>query len=110
MNAKLSPVEKIGNVTVHRIGFGKPVLDKLFLPFLGTMKAWRLQKTENYVCLWAVMVTFSSGAGYIFNIIRRLAGKKRIPIVLTLQEGDSETHLNYKWFGLISLSWKLALR
>ena len=56
------------------------------------------------------MATFASGAGYIYNIFRTLNGKKKIPMVLTLQEGDSENHLQYKWLGLISLSWKLALR
>ena len=55
------------------------------------------------------MVTFGSGAGFLFNIFRKLMGKKKIPMILTLQEGDSETHLKYKWAGLIALSWKLAL-
>jgi glycosyltransferase involved in cell wall biosynthesis len=33
-----------------------------------------------------------------------------VPVVLTLQEGDSENHLTYRWAGLINLSWRLALR
>ncbi|MBA3733307.1 glycosyltransferase family 4 protein [Patescibacteria group bacterium] len=103
-------VEKVGKVTVYRLGSGKPKLDKLLLPFRGAILAWKLTNKEKYYCLWAVMVTFGSGAGFILNICRKLSGKGRIPIVLTLQEGDSENHLQYKWAGLIALSWKLALR
>ncbi|KKR45325.1 MAG: hypothetical protein A3G47_02280 [Candidatus Zambryskibacteria bacterium RIFCSPLOWO2_12_FULL_39_45] len=101
--------EKIGRVMVYRLGTGKVLSDKLLLPFRGAIKAWKLHNTAHYFCLWAVMVTFSSGAGYIFNILRSLTGRKKIPIILTLQEGDSEVHLNYKWAGLIALSWKLAM-
>ena len=34
----LSSTEKIGNVTVHRVGFGHPI-DKYLLPLLGTIRA-----------------------------------------------------------------------
>jgi glycosyltransferase involved in cell wall biosynthesis len=104
-----SPVEHIGAVTVYRVGTGKSLTDKLFLPFRGALQGWRLVKTNEYFCMWGVMVTYGSGAGYVLNIARRLTGKKKIPIVLTLQEGDSEAHLRYRWGGLIALSWKLAL-
>jgi glycosyltransferase involved in cell wall biosynthesis len=106
----LPEVEKIGAVTVYRIGIGRPLLDKLFLPFRGALKIRQLQKDNDYFCFWAVMATFSSGAGYIFNILEWLFGRKQIPIVLTLQEGDSEDYLTYKWAGLVNLSWKLALK
>ncbi|KND46689.1 MAG: Glycosyltransferase [Parcubacteria bacterium C7867-006] len=106
----LPKVEKVGNITVYRIGNGNKTLDKLLLPFLGAIKAWKLNNINNYYCIWAMMVTFGSGAGYIFNIFRFFSGKKTVPIILTLQEGDSESHLKYKWGGLIALSWKIALR
>lgn len=109
LDKNLPKVEKVGAVTVYRIGFGHKILDKLFLPLTGAFKAWRLQRTRNYFCFWAMMVTFGSGAGYIVNILRKLALKKKIPVILTLQEGDSENHLQYKWGGLINLSWRLAL-
>ncbi len=102
--------EMVGKVTVHRIGTGRPALDKLFLPFAGAIKAWQLQKQNDYFCFWGIMVTFASGAGYICNILRTVSGKKKIPMVLTLQEGDSENHLKYKWAGLIDLSWRIALK
>ena len=105
----LPSVEKIGKVTVYRVGIGRPLFDKLLLPFRGALLARRLNKTRNYFCLWGIMVTFGSGAGYLFNILQSLTGNKKVPIVLTLQEGDSENHLQYKWGGLIALSWKLSL-
>jgi glycosyltransferase involved in cell wall biosynthesis len=110
MDGRLPSFEKIGPVSVYRMGSGKPHLDKLLLPFRGGLQALRLSKKYNYFCFWAVMVTFGSGAAYICNIIRSITGRKAVPVVLTLQEGDSEGHLKFKWAGLISLSWKLALR
>ena len=102
-------VEKIGAVTIHRIGTGKILRDKLFLPFLGAKYAFKLNKEKNYICFWGIMATFGSGAGYICNIFQKLFLGKKTPMVLTLQEGDSENYLQYKWAGLISLSWRLAL-
>ena len=109
MQKGLPDVEKIGSVTVYRIGGGKSTTDKLLLPFLGAIKVWKLQKTRNYFCFWSVMVTFAGGAAYLYNIFRTLTFQKKIPMILNLQEGDSENHLNYRWAGLLDLSWRLAL-
>jgi len=106
----LPKFEKIGNVNVYRIGTGNQTLDKLLLPFRGFLLAKRLHRRREYFCMWGMMATFASGAGYIFNIYRFLTFRKKVPIVLTLQEGDSEGHLKFRWLGLIALSWKLALR
>lgn len=102
----LPAVEKIGAVTIHRVGIGSLAFDKLLLPFLGALKIAQLQKTKNYFCFWAMMVSQASGAAYVYNIFARA----KVPIILTLQEGDSEAHLNYRWAGLIDLSWRYALR
>ncbi len=98
--------EKIGNVNVYRVGSGKSSLDKILLPFRGLRLVNKLVKENNYYCFWAMMVTYSSLSGFIYNL-----GKiKKVPIILTLQEGDSETHLKFGKFGLIGLSWKFVLR
>jgi glycosyltransferase involved in cell wall biosynthesis len=34
----------------------------------------------------------------------------KVPIVLTLQEGDPPSYIRTKWFGLVGLSWRLALK
>jgi len=103
----LPKFEKIGNVNIYRIGFGIPILDKLFLPFWGAIFALRLNQKNHYNYFWCMMVTFGSGAAYIANILHFW---KKVPIILTLQEGDSESHLTHRWLGTINLSWKLALR
>ena len=103
---KLPKNEKIGNVNVYRVGFGFKTLDKLLLPFWGAIKTISLNNKNNYKYYFCVMVTFASGAAYISNII----SSKKVPIILNLQEGDSEEHFQNRWFGLINLSWKLALK
>ena len=103
---KLPKNEKIGNVNVYRVGFGFKTLDKLLLPFWGAIKTISLNNKNNYKYYFCVMVTFASGAAYIANIV----SSKKVPIILNLQEGDSEEHFQNRWFGLINLSWKLALK
>lgn len=102
--AKLPRLERIGNVTVHRVGVGVRVLDKLFCPLLGTMRALTLHTKHTFSAYWAMMVTYGSGAAYITSWFTR------VPIILTLQEGDPPEYLRTKWFGLIALSWRLALQ
>lgn len=109
LDRKLADFEKIGNVNIHRVGGFGGTLDKLLLPFRGFLLANKLSKQQEYLCMWGMMVTYGSGAGFILNIYRKFLFKRKIPMVLTLQEGDSEAHLRFKWFGLIALSWKLAL-
>lgn len=106
LDTSLPVEEKIGNVNVYRVGSGKSSLDKILLPFRGLFLVNKLSKENNYYCFWAMMVTWSSLSAYFYNFGRKI----KIPIILTLQEGDSETHLKFGRFGLIGLSWKFALR
>lgn len=103
---KLPFREKVGNVTVYRLGIGVPIIDKLILPFEGALFARHLAKKKKYDAFWCVMASFASGAAYIFNIF----SKNKVPIILNLQEGDSEEHFKNHYFGLVNLSWKLALK
>lgn len=106
MKRNLPREEPIGTIQVYRVGFGIAQLDKLLLPFWGSIVALRLIKKNRYNVFWAVMVSFASGAAYIAN---NLFLKKKIPIVLTLQEGDSEKYFRKKWFGIINIAWRRAL-
>lgn len=105
-DSKLPTEEKIGRINVFRLGFGIPTLDKLLLPFWGAIKTFELNAKNNYDYFWCIMATFASGAAYIYNILHFW---KTVPIILNLQEGDSEEHFKTHWFGLVDLSWKLAL-
>ncbi len=102
--------EKIGNINVFRVGNGNELLDKILLPIRGFFIAKKLQSKNDYLFMWAMMVTFGSGAGYLFNLYRKITFQKTVPIVLTLQEGDSDAHIKFRWAGLIGLSWRLALK
>ncbi len=104
----LSSEEQIGAIRVYRVGFGYPI-DKALLPIFGTVKALQLLSRKRYEVFWAMMVTFASGIPYIVNILRRLFLKQPIPVVLTLQEGDSEEHIKAKQFGGIGLLWRMVM-
>ena len=97
--------EIIGNITVYRLGIGKPFIDKLILLLEGALFVRHLKKRNDYTAYWCVMISFSGWAAIINNWFSR----KKIPIFLTIQEGDSEKHLKFRWFGLINWSWKVFL-
>ncbi|MDP3735605.1 MAG: glycosyltransferase [bacterium] len=96
----LSCVERVGNVTVHRLGFARrgatindtfrfPLsLNKILFPFLATWKAFRLYGTRRYSAAWAIM---ANQAGFAVLFFTWLC--PRVPFVLTLQEGDPIEHI-----------------
>ena len=89
--------------TVIRLGFGTK-LDRFFLfPFLAGFRALRL--LEGPTLLWGVMVSYASIGAYFAKLLR-----PHVPFVLTLQEGDSESHLISGKLGLIGMWWKALLK
>ena len=79
--------EKIGQVNVYRIGLGNS-FDKFLLPFLGVIKALKLNKKKHYEVIWAMMASQASVGASFFKIL-----KPQKKLLLTLQEGDEEEHL-----------------
>ncbi len=86
--------EVLGNVRVHRVGFGLSI-DKFLLPILGLFKAVSLHRRERFTLVWSMMASQASVAAALFKFTHR-----RIPLVLTLQEGDEEEHLRRYAFGI----------
>ncbi len=94
-DASLPKVEKIGNVTVHRIGFSKnnpaiedlqrfPLsLNKYLFQFSAAWKAIKLHRHNQYQGIWAMMAHSCGVPAAIFKIFY-----PRIFYILTLQEGD----------------------
>jgi glycosyltransferase involved in cell wall biosynthesis len=82
--------EKIGNVTVHRVGFGHPI-DKYLLPILGPLKALRLnhapRTTHHAPVIWSLMASYGGFAALIYTWLR-----PKTKLLLTLQEGDPLEH------------------
>jgi glycosyltransferase involved in cell wall biosynthesis len=91
----LPKVEKIGNITVYRIGFALPGavisdttkmplrLNKFFYPFIACLKALKLHREKKYDVIWSVMAAFAGFSAIFFKTLN-----PRIPYLLTLQEGD----------------------
>lgn len=90
----LPKIERIGNILVHRIGYSRtnPTADelvrfpmylvKVFYPPLAFLKAVFLYRQHKYDAFWAMM----SYAGFPIVFFRMFY--KKIPYLLTLQEGD----------------------
>src|SRR3989344_1450235 len=83
--------EKIGNIQVHRIGFGGAHLSKILYMPLAAFKAAALNRTHRFNALWAVM-------RYMLVPIQiaRVLGV-RAPYLLSLQEGDTFEHMFERW-------------
>ena len=60
LDAKLAKEEKVGDVLVHRIGFGSN-LDKLLVPFLGALKVAEVNKKRKIDLFFPAMGTYASG-------------------------------------------------
>ncbi|TSC73643.1 MAG: hypothetical protein G01um101448_662 [Parcubacteria group bacterium Gr01-1014_48] len=114
----LPKVEQIGNVTVYRVGFSKKgptpedlisfplYLIKVFYPWLAFVKALMLSIRYRYNASWAIM----SYAGFPSLFLRIV---RRVPFILTLQEGDSLSHITGRFriravFPLYKLVFKKA--
>ena len=57
--------EKIGNVTVHRVGFGTP-FDK-YLPILGVKKATEIAKEEEVGAIWLLLASYGGFAALAYT-------------------------------------------
>jgi len=74
--------ERIGNVIVHRVGFGGAYLSKvLFIP-LAALTACRLDRIHRFDALWAMMTYM------LFPTVLAKAIGVKAPHILTLQDGD----------------------
>lgn len=79
--------EKIGNVTVHRVGIGHPI-DKYLLPILGPIRAIHIPHSKFQIpSAWSLMASYGGFAAWIYCRL-----KPRTKFLLTLQEGDPLEH------------------
>jgi glycosyltransferase involved in cell wall biosynthesis len=82
MNKKNKRKEKIGNILVYRVGFGIPMVDKIYLALFGYIKGLQLHKKNKYNAVWALMASYNGFAA------RKFKKKTGVSFLLTLQEGD----------------------
>ncbi|PJE64566.1 MAG: hypothetical protein COU90_01870 [Candidatus Ryanbacteria bacterium CG10_big_fil_rev_8_21_14_0_10_43_42] len=107
MDRKIPKAEHVGSVLVYRVGVGIPFFDKALSPILALFKARRIMKKYSIHALWGIMASYASVAPILLKLFHL---NKNIPFLLTLQEGDSEDHIAHARFGLISYTWRRALR
>ena len=114
---KLPEVEKIGNVTVHRIGFttenvkvsdrALPLpckLAKILFPITSFFKALSLHRKRPYDVVWAMMAN-QAGFGALFFKYAH----PNIPYFLELQDGNSLQQIKTRQ-PLLSLVWPIYKR
>ena len=106
----LPKIEKIGNITIHRIGFTTynptmgdlskfPLqLNKFLFQFLATFKALNLHRKNHYDAIWAMMAHSTGVPAGIFKTFN-----PKVPYILTLQEGDPTNYIKSKMKPLYPL-------
>lgn len=106
-NSALPRQETIGNLTVHRIGFSRSApsmadmrrfplhLVKYWYPFGALLHASQLHKKNPFSVSWCIMANYAGFAALFFKWKYR-----RVPFLLTLQEGDPEEYI-FKRVGIL---------
>src|SRR3989338_3214165 len=98
----LADREKVGNVFVHRVGFGNTsVWNKFLFQFLAAWKALRLHRQERFDAIWAMMAHSCGVPAALFKFFQ-----PRVPYLLTLQEGDPPERIERVMLPL----WQLFAR
>lgn len=85
----LARKERIGNIDVHRFGFGF-WFDKYLFALIGGYAARMLHKKHTYNGAWCMMANY---AGFACEQFARLTN---VPYLLTLQQGESLTHVEQR--------------
>lgn len=108
----LPAVERIGNITVHRIGpsvRNPKVSDrdmpftlrfaKIIFPFTSLVQATQLHRERHYDAIWAMMANYAGFGALFFKYIFR------IPFVLELQDGRAFQEMKSRQPALKFLWW-----
>ena len=116
-DSNLPRVEKVGNVTVHRIGFSSPgakVSDrsmpfvckvaKALFPFTALFKAFSLHRKRRFELIWAMMANQAGFAALFFKWTH-----PKVRYVLELQDGRPFAQMPDRR-PLLRLVWPLYRR
>src|SRR3989338_1612351 len=107
MRRDLPRRERIGTIDVYRVGIGIPFLDKVLSPILAACKVFMLTRRVHVCLFWSVMVSYTTITPALLHMF---GFYRNVPVLLTLQEGDSEKHIFEGRFGLIAFWWRISLR
>lgn len=84
--------EHIGNVHVHRVGFGGAYLSKILYSPLSALKSRSLHKKIHFDALWAMMTYM-----LLPVVLAKFIGVS-VPLVVSLQDGDPYEKVFERWF------------
>ena len=110
LDKRLPKTEKIGNITVHRVGFAVKHdfstdslpwylhINKYLFVWVGARKALALHRAKPYDAIWSLMATYSSFAAVIFKLFR-----PKVPFIFTLQDGDPIPYIRRRALPLYPL-------
>ena len=68
-------------------------------------KAEELHKQKRFEVIWVIMASYGGIAALFFKL-----NHPRVPLLLTVQEGDSERHLLFGKFGLVGLFGRFIIK
>lgn len=110
----LPKTERVGNVTVHRIGMAAEAprvsdralpatlrISKFFFPLAALRKAMSLHKAKPFHCTWAMMANHAGFAALFFKLLR-----PETPFFLELQDGRPFSEMRKRRRLLVPL-WSL---
>ena len=101
--AREERVEKVGNVTVHRVGYGSSYLSKILFVPLAALTYVRLDRLQRFDAIWGMMTYM------LFPItLLHFFGGMRIPYAITLQDGDPFERVFKRWY-IIPFAWLLRI-
>lgn len=84
--------EKVGNVFVHRVGFGSVYISKILFVPLAALAARRLHARQLFNAVWVVMTYM------LFPAMAARTLGLQAPLVLTLQDGDPYEKVFERWY------------
>jgi len=104
--------ESRGNTAIIRLGKGSQsgshyghLFGKIAYIFRAVQKAEAMHRQKRFEAVWAIMASYGGIAALLFKIKH-----PNIPLLVTIQEGDSERHLRFGKLGLVGFFWKRILR
>lgn len=111
-DSRWSPREAVENTDIVRLGRGRSggryygrIWDKIIYIFSAWQKAEELHRQKRFEVIWAIMASYGGVAALFFKMRH-----PRIPVLLTIQEGDSEKYLSLGRLGLVGIFGKQIIQ
>ena len=103
-------LERGENYDIVRVGLGRNIKtnksgtkkyygriwDKISYIYKAWQEAENIHRHKRFEIIWALMASYGGIAALLFKL-----NHPSVPMILTLQEGDSEKHLMFGKFGLV---------